>query len=109
MRYPQPRGQCASPAPALGSGKVSFVSRPQRDYVKLYRASLRGWKDKLLPERNCHELAEAYARERVRLGPDEQRAVDDWLNEQYPVRLKPKHERWKDDPPSPWDKLPGVD
>jgi hypothetical protein len=64
------------------------MSERQRDHVKEYARALGVWREKNLSDKNCHEIAAATAKEKFRLEPDEQKAVDAWLDEKYPVRKK---------------------
>lgn len=64
------------------------MSQQQRDHVVEYKRALAVWEAKNISEKNCHELAAATAKEKFSLEPDEQRAVDAWLDEKYPVRKK---------------------
>ena len=64
------------------------MSQHQRDHVKEYARSLAVWKEKNLSDKVCHDCAAATAKEKVRLEPDEQKAVDEWLDGKYPKRLK---------------------
>lgn len=75
------------------------MSEQQRGYVQRYMKSLKGWREKSLGERMCHNLAAATAADVFRLSPEEQREVDAWLDEKFPERKaegKPKD----DGPPS---------
>ena len=64
------------------------MSRQQRDHVKEYTRTLGLNRSRNLGEKMCHDIAAAVARKKFRLGPEEQAAVDAWLDEKYPVRTK---------------------
>ncbi len=67
--------------------KLPFtMSQQQRDHVKRYGESLRIWKEKNMGERMCHDLASETARTKFKLSDDEQKEVDAWLDERYPMR-----------------------
>ena len=64
------------------------MSERQREHVQEYGRSLRLSRERNFSDRMCHDIASAVAREKFRLEPDEQKAVDEWLNKKYPERLK---------------------
>ena len=64
------------------------MSERQRDHVKEYARSLAVWKEKNLSDKICRDCAAASTKEKSRLEPDEQQAVDAWLDERYPARVK---------------------
>jgi hypothetical protein len=64
------------------------VSQRQRDHVKEYARSLRLGKEKNLSDKVCHDCAASTAKEKFRLEPEEQAAVDAWLDEKYLERTK---------------------
>ena len=64
------------------------MSERQLDHVKEYGRSLRLSRERNFSDRMCHDIASAVAREKFRLEPDEQKAVDEWLDKKYPELLK---------------------
>ena len=66
----------------------SNVSQRQRDHAKEYMRGLAVWREKNLSDRVCQDCAAAPAEAKFRPGPEEQAAVDAWLDEKYPVRKK---------------------
>jgi hypothetical protein len=64
------------------------ISQRPRDHIIEYRRSLAVWREKNLSVKICHECAAASTKEKFRLEPEEQLAVDAWLDEKYPERKK---------------------
>ena len=64
------------------------MSERQRDHAKEYIRQLNLNKERNLGEKMCHGIAAAVAKEKFRLEPEEQLAVDAWLDERYPARKK---------------------
>lgn len=69
----------------------------QYQHILRYKRALAHWKATNLGESLCHRAAAGAAKADHPLDPDEQAAVDRWLDEQYPVRTK-KEEKVLDYP-----------
>lgn len=82
------------------------MSDRQRDHVKRYMKSFAEWKEKNLGAEMSHQLAAAVAREEFKLDAEEQRAVDEWLDEKFPERKKKREP--ESGAPSLFDDLPRV-
>jgi hypothetical protein len=57
-------------------------------HILRYKRALAYWKAAHLGEQLCHRAAAGAAKDDHPLAPEEQSAVDKWLDEKYPVRTK---------------------
>jgi hypothetical protein len=75
----------------------------QQEHASRYMTNLTKWQDRKMSEALCHILAATFTREEFPLSENDQRAVDAWLDEKFPVRTKKEDRR---EPPSLFDSLP---